>query len=141
MFNRSAYVSNLSSIPLFRSCTKRELLDIARRAETVDVTPGTVIVKEGDRALEFFVIVSGTVKVSRNGRTVVTLGPGDHFGELGLLADQRRDATVTAVDDVALVVLHRTEFMASLAESDTMSRKLLQGLATRLIELDKKSIA
>ena len=72
MFNRSAYVSNLSSIPLFRSCTKRELLDIARRAETVDVTPGTVIVKEGDRALEFFVIVSGTVKVSRNGRTVFT---------------------------------------------------------------------
>ena len=53
----------------------------------------------------------------------------------------KRFGTVTAVDDVSLVVLHRTEFIASLAEIDTMSRKMLQGLATRLIELDKKSIA
>ena len=140
MFNRNAYVSNLSSIPLFSACTKRELLDLARRAETVDVTAGTVIVKEGDRALEFFVIVSGKVKVARNGRTVATLGDGAHFGELGLLADHTRDATVTAVEDTSLVVLQRTAFIASLAEIDTMSRKLLQGLATRLIELDTKSI-
>ena len=139
MFNRSAYVSNLSSIPLFSACSKRELQDLARRAEHVDASAGSDLVKEGDRALEFFVIVAGEAKVVRKGRKIATLGPGDHFGELGLLADQKRTASVVALTDVELVVLHRSAFSAAIADIDTLSRKLLAGLARQVIELDSKA--
>lgn len=139
MFNRSAYVSNLSSIPLFSACSKRELQDLARRAEHVQVTAGTELVKEGDRALEFFVIVSGEAKVVRKGRKIATLSAGAHFGELGLLADQRRTASVVALTDMDLVVLHTSGFSAAIADIDTLSRKLLAGLARQVIELDRKA--
>ncbi len=139
MFNRSAYVTNLAEIPLFRACSKRELGDLARRAERVDASAGTVLVEEGAKAVEFFVITSGAAKVIRGGRTVAKLGPGDHFGELGVLADQRRSATVVATEDISLVVLARAEFLGAIAEIDTLSRKLLAGLAAQVIELDKKA--
>src|SRR5690606_2043604 len=115
-------VTNLAEIPLFRACSKRELGDLARRAERVDASAGTVLVEEGAKAVEFFVITSGAAKVIRGGRTVAKLRPGDHFGELGVLADQRRSATVVATEDISLVVLARAEFLGAIAEIDTLSR-------------------
>ena len=83
---------------------------MARRAEDVRVPAGKVLVTEGETGHEFFVILDGTAKVTRQGRSIATLGPGQAFGELALLDKAPRNATVVAESDVELVVLGQREF-------------------------------
>jgi CRP/FNR family transcriptional regulator, cyclic AMP receptor protein len=140
MFNRTVYVKHLTAVPLFRACSRKELQELAKHAEQQLVAGGTIVVAEGGKGQEFFVIASGKAKVSRNGRTVANLGPGDHFGELSLLADQPRNATVTAVTDLELIVLHRRAFLAAVASVETLTMKLLRSLANRVLELDRNAL-
>jgi CRP-like cAMP-binding protein len=76
--------------------------------------------------------------VSRHGQKVGELGPGDFFGELALLIDAERNATVTAVTPMEAIVLGRREFEAALAEAPHMTRKIMSGMARRLAEFDSK---
>ncbi|HKN88904.1 MAG TPA: cyclic nucleotide-binding domain-containing protein, partial [Acidimicrobiia bacterium] len=110
----------------------------AKRTTDIPIAEGHVLVKEGDRGLEFFVIVSGLAKVSRRGRKVGELGPGDFFGELALLIDSNRNATVTALTPMEAIVLSRREFEAALADAPRMTRKIMAGMARRLAEFDSK---
>lgn len=139
MFNRKVYVDHLRGVALFKACSAKDLAALARLTETVTVSAGSTVVKEGSRGREFFVISKGRARVSRRGRKVAILGPGDYFGELGLLIDQPRNATVTAVDDLDLVLLNRPQFNAALEEVPGLASKLAKGLATRLSELEKGS--
>jgi trk system potassium uptake protein TrkA len=88
--------------------------------------------------MEFFVIVAGRAKVSRKGRKVGEIGPGGFFGELSLLIDADRNATVTALTPMEAIVLSRREFDAALAAAPRMTRKIMQGMAARLAEFDSK---
>ena len=78
--------------------------------------------------------MSGLAKVSRRGRKVGELGPGDFFGELALLIDSNRNATVTALTPMEAIVLSRREFEAALADAPRMTRKIMAGMARRLAE-------
>jgi CRP/FNR family transcriptional regulator, cyclic AMP receptor protein len=138
MARRDAYIEHLAQVPLFSACTKDELRKVARRTTDIPVAEGHVLVREGDRGLEFFVIVSGRAKVTRRGRKVGELGPGDFFGELALLIDADRNATVTALTPMEAIVLSRGEFDAALAEAPRMTRRLLSGMAQRLAEFDSR---
>ena len=97
--------TRLKSIPLFEEVGDEELAQIAPFAQEVFVEAGKVLVREGDFSYEFMAIEEGTAEVTRGGEHVADLGPGDFFGEMGLLEKTLRNATVTAKSAMRLVTL------------------------------------
>jgi CRP/FNR family transcriptional regulator, cyclic AMP receptor protein len=95
----------LKSIPLFEEVGDQELAQIAPFAQEISVDEGKVLVREGDFSYEFMAIEEGTAEVTRGGEHVADLGPGDFFGEMGLLEKTLRNATVTAKTPMRLVTL------------------------------------
>ncbi len=133
------YVEHLAALPLFSTCSKRELQRIARAGDEVQVGEGKVLVDQGEMGREAFVILSGTAAVRRNGRKIASLGAGDPFGELSLLDRGPRTAAVVATSDLTVFVLSARGFNAVLDESPGLSRKLLAALASRVRDLDSKT--
>jgi len=140
MSRRDAFLDHLAEVPLFSALSRKELSLVARRAEDVKVDQGRVLVSEGSTGSEFFVIINGKASVSKKGRKVATLGPGDAFGELALLDKAPRNATVTAETPLEVVVLGQREFGGLIDEVPGFARKLLAGMARRLREADAKSV-
>lgn len=136
MSKRDLYLEHLAKVPLFSLCSKRELAMIARRGTDVVVEAGRTLTREGSAGYEFFVIIDGKATVTREGREVAVLGPGDFFGELALLDRAPRNATVTATTRMELVVVSSREFRTLLEEAPTLTYKLLAAMAHRLRELD-----
>jgi CRP-like cAMP-binding protein len=97
--------SRLKSIPLFAEVGDEELSQIAPFANEVSVEEGRVLVREGDFSYELMAIEEGTAEVTRGGEPVADLGPGDFFGEMGLLERTLRNATVTAESPMRLITL------------------------------------
>jgi CRP-like cAMP-binding protein len=97
--------SRLKSIPLFEEVGDDELAQIAPFATEVSVEEGRELVREGDFSYEFMAIEDGEAEVTRGGEHVADLGPGDFFGEMGLLEKTLRNATVTAKTPVRLITL------------------------------------
>ena len=97
--------SRLKAIPLFEKFSEEELRQIAPFAEETSAEPGNVLVREGDYSYQFVAIEEGNAKVTRDGETVAELGPGDFFGEIGLLEKSLRTATVEATSPMKLVTL------------------------------------
>jgi CRP/FNR family transcriptional regulator, cyclic AMP receptor protein len=97
--------SRLKAIPLFEKFAEDELRQIAPFAEEAHADAGDVLVREGDYSYEFVAIEEGGAKVTRGGETVAELGPGDFFGEIGLLEKSFRTATVEATSPMRLITL------------------------------------
>ena len=97
--------SHLKSLPLFADVPDEELAQIAGFAQEVNVDAGRELVREGDFSYEFMAIEEGEAEVTREGKHVNDLGPGDFFGEMGLLEKTLRNATVTAKTPMRLVTL------------------------------------
>jgi CRP/FNR family transcriptional regulator, cyclic AMP receptor protein len=97
--------SHLKSLPLFADVPDEELAQIAGFAQEVNVDAGRELVREGDFSYEFMAIEEGEAEVTREGKHVNDLGPGDFFGEMGLLEKTLRNATVTAKTSMRLVTL------------------------------------
>jgi CRP/FNR family cyclic AMP-dependent transcriptional regulator len=97
--------SHLKSIPLFADIPDEELAKIATFAQEVTVEKGRELVREGDFSYEFMAIEEGEAEVTRHGEHVADLGPGDFFGEVGLLEKTLRNATVTAKSSVRIITL------------------------------------
>ncbi|HEX2126849.1 MAG TPA: cyclic nucleotide-binding domain-containing protein, partial [Thermoleophilaceae bacterium] len=110
LFTQDRKVQALKGAPLFEGLSRKELARLARVSEDVEVEPGTVLCKEGEIGHEFFVIVDGKVKITRKGRRVSVRGGGDFVGEIALIEDVPRTATVTAETPVRLFVLTRKDF-------------------------------
>jgi CRP-like cAMP-binding protein len=102
--------ARLKEVPFFSSLKKKELELIARQADEIDVPAGKVLAKQGDLGDEFYVIESGSADVARDGERINELGPGDFFGEIALLEEDRRNATVTATTPMELIVMTRSSF-------------------------------
>ena len=135
------YETRLANIPLFRACSKRDLRAIARLADYDACQPGEVLVKEGQRGSELFVIVDGEAEVRRGGKTVATLGAGDYFGELAVLHPAPRTATVVATTEMDVLIVTPRELTVLLADVPLLARKLLAGMASRIQESDARSSA
>jgi CRP/FNR family cyclic AMP-dependent transcriptional regulator len=97
--------TRLKSIPLFEEVGDEELRQIAPFAQEVTVEGGKVLVREGDFSYEFMAIEEGEAEVTRGGEHVADIGPGDFFGEVGLLEKTLRNATVTAKTQMRLITL------------------------------------
>jgi len=104
--------ARLKSVPFFSNMSKRELAAMAQQTDDLDVPTGKVLAQEGEIGHEFFVIDQGTAEVTRGGEHVADLGPGDFFGEMALLEEDRRTATVTASSPVRVIVMTRQSFRA-----------------------------
>jgi CRP/FNR family cyclic AMP-dependent transcriptional regulator len=126
-------------IPLFRPFSKKELATVSRLSRVANIEAGQVLCNQGDLGDELFLIVRGEAAVSRNGREIATVGPGMYIGELALLTDRPRNATVTASTDMVLLVLNRRAFRQVVDSLPSVVHKLLAGLADRLSEADVKS--
>lgn len=135
-----AFLAHLADVPMFAALSKRDLQQVARRSEDVKVDAGSVLVREGSAGHEFFVIVSGSAVVTRHGKRVAKLGPGSAFGELALLEQAPRNATVTAETPLEVVVLGQREFAGIIDDVPGFARKLLAGMARRLREADSRSL-
>jgi CRP-like cAMP-binding protein len=138
MTRRNEYLDHLARVPLFAGCNKTELKSLAKRTSDIKVDPGQVIIRENQGAYEFFIVVDGQAEVTRDGKRVATLGPGDFFGELALLDRGLRDATVAALTAMEIIVLPQWDFEQALDEAPRMTRKLLAGMARRLRNLDEQ---
>jgi CRP-like cAMP-binding protein len=105
-------VERLKQIPLFADLSRGELERLATWADEVDVKAGKHLVDQGAFPHEFMVIESGTAEVVHDGNRIADLGPGDFFGEMALLEEHRRTATVTASSDLRIIVMHERHFRA-----------------------------
>ena len=134
LFSQDTKVQALKSVPLFEDLSRKELIQLERICEDLEVEPGRILCKEGQTGQEFFVIVDGKVQVNRKGRRLTTLSSGDFLGEIALVTELPRTATVTAETPVRLFVLTRREFHAVLDQNPRVERKVLRVLARRLAE-------
>ncbi len=130
--NKDTKVRLLGGVLLFSACSRGELGRIASLVEEVEVPAGKVLAREGDPGWEFFVVAEGQAKATKRGRRIASFGRGSFFGEMSLLDEGPRSATVTAETDMQLLVLDSRSFSALVAENPSVSRKLLRGMAERL---------
>lgn len=121
--------------PLFEGLSRKQLAQIARLSDDLEVAPGTALCREGTRGQEFFVIIDGEAEVTRGGRQVATVGAGDFFGEIALLERVRRTATVTATKPLSFFVISADAFDAVRGTDPAIERALLRALARRLLSL------
>jgi CRP/FNR family transcriptional regulator, cyclic AMP receptor protein len=128
-------VEALRRVPLLSGLDPKELKQLANSFTERDFPAGAVVVKQGDeRGIGFFVITEGTARVSADGQDVAALGPGDHFGEIALLGDRVRTATVTAETDLHTLVTSVWEFRGFVKNDPDVAWKLLEHLAGLLNE-------
>jgi CRP-like cAMP-binding protein len=132
VLRRDAKIELLKRVPLFAGCSKKELGEIALVADEIDMGAGQVLTTEGDSGREFFVLVDGAADVRRNGRKVSTLGSGDFFGEIALVSDRPRTATVTTTVPVRLLVVTDRAFRELMRKVPSIQLKVLTALADRL---------
>jgi CRP/FNR family transcriptional regulator, cyclic AMP receptor protein len=141
MRTRDIYLDHLAQVPLFSTCSRKDLQKLAKASDEIDVKAGKVLVEEGKPGHEFFLIINGTAEVRRKNRKVATLGKGLFFGELSLLDRGPRSATVVAATDMTLLVLGQREFAGVIDEVPAMAHKLLAALAGRLREADARALS
>jgi CRP-like cAMP-binding protein len=138
-YDETIFQMYLGQVPMFQECTEEELGAVAYLASPRALEAGTAVVREGESGNEFFLLMMGTATVSRHGREVADLKPGDYFGELALFDPAPRDATVTADVPVTVAVLERDRFQAALDSVPALRDALLRGMARRLHEVDART--
>jgi len=138
VLGKNAKIELLKNVPLFAGCTKAELKQLATIADELDLREGNVLTREGRPGREFFVLVDGTVRVTRNGKKISDLGAGDWFGEIALLTDAPRTATVTATSPVDVLVITDRGFRRVVDSMPSIALKVLACVADRLAR-DAKS--
>ena len=132
-------VAQLSKVPLFANCSKRELSRLLTLARTETVDAGHTLFVEGAPSSNLYVIVSGTAAVKRNGRRIGRAGPGDVVGELGVILGGPRSATVQAETPIEWLVLDQSSLRAAIDEVPGLGWHLLQSVAARLDQASKRT--
>ncbi len=132
-----ALVEALTNIELFSELSSRELKKVASFMTPIKVKPGRDLTVQGKPGREFMIIAEGTATVRRDGRVIASLGPGDFFGELAVIAGVPRTATVTADTEMTVEALNRREFSSLLDGSPKLAKKILVGAVKRLHQLEE----
>ena len=132
MLDKDGKIEAMARVPLFSRCTRGELARIAKIADEVDLRAGRTLTKEGTRGREFFILLEGTADVRSNTRLLPPLGPGDFIGEIALVTNTPRTATVKTVTPVRALVIIDRAFRELLRTNPDIQRKLLETLALRL---------
>jgi CRP/FNR family cyclic AMP-dependent transcriptional regulator len=118
--------------PLFARCSRAEMKEIVKLADEIDLREGKEMTREGSPGREFFVLLEGTADVKKNSRKLNTLGPGDFFGEIALVSQAPRTATVVATSPVRALVITDRSFRRLLEDSPQVKTKVMEAMAMRL---------
>ena len=129
---RDEKVKLISRVPLFQGCSQAELARVATITTQVDVPKGEVLMREGEPGETFVILVAGSADVRKGKRRIATLSAGDFAGEVALLTDAPRTATVRTTSPATALRATRDGFAALLAESPSIQRKVLRALADRI---------
>jgi CRP-like cAMP-binding protein len=121
----------LRSLPLFNTLSEEDRAAIAEHVDEVDVPSGERLISEGDFAYEFFVVEHGEAQVTVEGERVGALGPGDFFGEVGLMLTGRRTATVTALSPMVLVTMFEQNFRKVEQQYPDVAKRLQEAVKDR----------
>jgi CRP/FNR family cyclic AMP-dependent transcriptional regulator len=132
LFSQNVKVESLKRAPLFEGLSKKELTELARVTEDLQVGSGTVLCSEGKVGREFFVIVDGTAEVTKSGKRIATRQGGEFFGEIALISTAKRTATVTATTPLRCFIHTRGDFRRVLDDNPALQRKVMEALAERL---------
>jgi CRP/FNR family transcriptional regulator, cyclic AMP receptor protein len=130
-FGKDVKTRLISGVPLFAQCSKGELQEIAAIADEIDIAEGKELTTEGSPGREFFVIIEGTASVAQDGDQINDLGSGDFFGEVALVKDTPRTATVTATSPVRALVITRQNFKRLIERQPDIERTVLKALVDR----------
>ena len=135
MIARVATVEDeLGRVRLFACLSPRQLRRLARTVKVREFRPGVEVVQEGSMSgVGFFIVTDGEASVSVEGAEVATIGPGDHFGELALITEGERTATVTAISRLRCLVIPFWDFRRFAKDNPDVSWALLQHLAGLLV--------
>ena len=135
----SAPAELVQGVPLFADLDRRELQSLASSMKERTFNAGQTIAVEGQTGIGFFVIAEGTAKVTKGDQERATLGPGDHFGEIALIDDGLRTASVTADSQLKVYGLTSWEFRPLVESNASIAWKLLQTMAKRLREAESRA--
>jgi CRP/FNR family transcriptional regulator, cyclic AMP receptor protein len=130
----------IADVDLFRDLSKARLKRLATAAREVPQPAGKELATEGMGALAFHYILDGTATVSRDGRELRTLGPGDYFGEISMIDGRPRSATVTAVEPLTTLAIPHQNFEVVVDEDPGFARHLLKTLCARLREAEARPV-
>ena len=123
--------TKLRTIPLFSGLSKKELREVARHADEVDVPEGKNLLQEGSNPCEFFAIEDGSAEVRRGDEVVAQLGPGDFFGETALIERGVRNASVIAAEPSTLMVMSPPAFRAMASAMPSVAAELTRAVDER----------
>jgi CRP-like cAMP-binding protein len=126
----------LAEVPLFAGLDKKHLSQISSLATQIDVPAGKELTKEGQFGNEFIIVLEGEAEVRVGDELVATRGPGDYFGEIALVANRPRTATVVATSPMKIEVIGRREFQTMMSDNPEIAHQLLTVVADRLSDLD-----
>ena len=126
--------------PFLAGLSRKDLEEVGRLAEEIDLPAGKVLMHQGDVGREFYVVVSGTVDVVRDGKLVRTMGPGEFFGDISLVTERPRTATVTVTSDARFLVLGHREFHSLMEQFPSIRLGVLESIANRLRALAPDSV-
>jgi CRP/FNR family cyclic AMP-dependent transcriptional regulator len=130
--HKDAKVELISRVPLFARCSKKELRMIANLADQIEWPEGKALIKEGRPGSEFFILIEGTASVSQGGSKLRDLLAGDWAGEIALISDVPRTATVVATSPIRALVMTRGGFSQLMTDSPSIAAKVLAGLGERV---------
>jgi CRP-like cAMP-binding protein len=128
----SEVIRHFQAVPLFASVSKKGIRALVQAAAEVDVPAGKVLVREGEFGRHLYVMTRGTATVTRGGRKLSELAPGDFFGEMAFLSPAPRSATVTAYTDVRVMVLGPRELDVIAEREAAVAKRLLETMAKRV---------
>jgi CRP-like cAMP-binding protein len=131
----------LKSISIFSACGPRDLTELGQLLDEVDIPDGKVITREGDSAGEMFLIASGKARVERGGQPVDSIGPGGIIGEMALISEGKRNATVTADGPVKAFVAGHREFHSLMDRYPDFRMRVLEGLAKKIRMLEEQAVS
>ncbi len=130
-------VDLIASVPLFKGLGQKELREIAQLVDSVDIPAGQVLMRQGDNGSEMFVVATGSVRVERNGTFIRNAGPGSSIGEMSLLSEGPRTATVTAAEPTRILLVGHREFHQLMEQHLAIRLCILDGLAGKIRALDE----
>ena len=131
-FRSGTKIDLIAKVPLFAGLSKRQLGQIASIVDEIDLPEDKVLIREGERGREFYVLLDGEAEVTRDGKRLATRRSGEFFGEIALVSSLPRIATVTTRKPVRALVIRDVEFRALLQRTPAIALKVLNAVAARV---------
>ena len=136
MLRKNRKLELIKSVPLFSGCSKKELERVAAIADEIDFPAGRQLIRQGAPGREFFILIEGAVEVTRDGKRISAMQPGDFFGEVALITKAPRTATVTTATPVDALVINAWDFEQLIVADSVIALKVMRAVVERLPDED-----